>query len=99
MPQRRADLVFEVGAPDGGAGFGGGGGGGAGLDHEGGDGAVEGGGGVEVGGAEGEEVLGGWGVVSGRLMREEGVEGRRGEGRGGGLLRRFWGRCRRRSRF
>jgi len=29
------------------------------LDHEGGDGAVEGGGGVEVGGAEGEEVLGG----------------------------------------
>ncbi len=58
MPQRRADLVFEVGAPDGGAGFGGGGGGGAGLDHEGGDGAVEGGEVVEIGGAEGEEVLG-----------------------------------------
>jgi len=58
VPQGRADLVFEIGAPDGGAGFGGGGGGGAGLDHEGGDRAVEGGGGVEVGGAEGEEVLG-----------------------------------------
>ena len=53
MAQGRADLVFEVGAPDRGADFRGGGGRGAGLDHEGWQGAVEGGGGVGVGGAEG----------------------------------------------
>lgn len=44
VPQRRADLVFKGGFPDGGAGFGGCGGGGAGLDHEVWEGAVEGGG-------------------------------------------------------
>lgn len=53
VAQGRADLVFEVGAPDRGAGFRGGGGGGAALDHEGGEGAMEGGQGVGVGGAEG----------------------------------------------
>lgn len=53
VAQRGADLVFEVGAPDRGAGFRGGAGGGAGLDHEGGEGAVDGGVGVGVGGAEG----------------------------------------------
>jgi len=58
MPQGRPDLVFKVGAPDGGAGFGRRRGGGAGLDHEAGDGAVEGGGIVEAGGAKGEEILG-----------------------------------------
>lgn len=63
VPQGGADLVLEVGAPDGGAGFWGGVGGGAGLDHEGGDGAVEGGEVVGGGGAEGEEVL--WGGLRG----------------------------------
>ena len=61
MAQGRSYLVREVGAPDGDRGRGFEGGGGAGLRHEGGEGAVEGGGVVEGGGAEGEEVLWGWG--------------------------------------
>lgn len=62
MPQRRADFVGEVAAPDGGGAFVGRVRG-AGLEHEGGEGAVDGEGGVEGGGAEGEEVLlrDGWG--------------------------------------